>query len=200
MSPVLPGSGEAHGAASLEHRRPRRAQPDQLRGIGPPQGDAVSWPQEQSQAAVTGTYRLPVRQPRPHRALRTGSLSLEVFGLFFVFPVFCFVFPLFCRVNLSGMKFGWDAKGKWLLTRLSHRKEAACSETRKLFTGVGWCRRGTEESQTLTFYQVKSFSIQQKSVRWYTGVPNIRFLQTQLIQHKTKKQAGLKLALVSSQG
>ena len=36
------------------------------------------------------------------------------------------------------------------------------SETRKLFAGVGWCRRNIEGSQTLTFYKFKSSNIQEK--------------------------------------
>lgn len=135
--------------------------------------------------------RVPVRQPRPHRALRTRSLSLEVFGLFFLFFSVFFFFvsfsPLFCRVNVSGMKFGWDAKGKCLSNtfKLPERKLRAQKHGNSLRAWAG--AEGIQKGPKHTFCRLKSSNIQEKKCQVVHRDPK-HLLFTN--QHKTNKKAG----------
>lgn len=97
------------------------------------------------------------------------------------------------------MKFGWDAKGKWLLTRLSPEGSCVLRNTETLY-GRGLVQTGYRRVPNIHFVRIQVIQHTTEERQVYTGVPDIHFLQTQVIQHKTKKQAGLKLALVSSQG
>lgn len=114
--------------------------------------------------------------------------SLVCFFVFFCF--FVSFFPLFCRVNVSGVKFGWDAKGKCLVKRLSYRRASCVLRNTEILYGRGLVRKGYRRVPNTLSTSSSHPTYMRKSVKWYTGIPNIHFLQIQVIQHKTNKKAG----------
>ena len=59
----------------------------------------------------------------------------------------------------------------------------------EMLYGRGLVQKGYRRPQTLS--ASSSYPTHKtESVKWHTGIPDIRFLQIQVIQHKTNKKAG----------